>query len=228
MQVVDRIEKRRFIGREFLLWLWFESEVFDSTLIVAAGEDVSLWPVESVVFSSGKEVTQIKGESPTATREAKEAVLRGKSAEKFGIRIEVREREYTLHMKGDSLAIAGLKLPALLGDEDEDGTEALAAMGPAKGPKRGKKTSVEEDAEREADMRAESFYERMMDTREIEAVLGALYRTFLRLRLSSAWATDVVPSMQAWLLDQEFVLGHYHRARTAVLGRKVTPTKPAK
>ena len=32
MQLVDRIEKRRFVGREFVLWLWFESELFDATL----------------------------------------------------------------------------------------------------------------------------------------------------------------------------------------------------
>ena len=32
MQLVDRIERRRFVGREFLVWLWFESELFDATL----------------------------------------------------------------------------------------------------------------------------------------------------------------------------------------------------
>ena len=27
MNLADLIEKRRFVGREFLLWVWFESEI---------------------------------------------------------------------------------------------------------------------------------------------------------------------------------------------------------
>ena len=32
MDEFERIELRRFVGRELLLWLWFESEVFEATL----------------------------------------------------------------------------------------------------------------------------------------------------------------------------------------------------
>ena len=31
MNLADRIEKRLFVGRELLLWLWFESELFEAT-----------------------------------------------------------------------------------------------------------------------------------------------------------------------------------------------------
>ena len=37
MQLVDRVEKRRFVGREFLLWLWFESEIFETNLGTSKG-----------------------------------------------------------------------------------------------------------------------------------------------------------------------------------------------
>ena len=43
MQLVDRIEKRRFVGREFLLWLWFESEVLEGTLSTKEHGSFGLW-----------------------------------------------------------------------------------------------------------------------------------------------------------------------------------------
>ena len=59
MQLVDRIEKRRFVGREFLLWLWFESELFDATLSTKAHGSFGLWFEKRLVLSEGKTSTSI-------------------------------------------------------------------------------------------------------------------------------------------------------------------------
>ena len=58
MQLVDRIEKRRFVGREFLLWLWFESELFDATLSTGAHGSFGLWLEKRLVLSAGKQSTR--------------------------------------------------------------------------------------------------------------------------------------------------------------------------
>ncbi len=57
MDLVDRVEKRRFVGREFLLWLWFESEVFDATLSTKKHGSFGLWIEKQIILTSGKEST---------------------------------------------------------------------------------------------------------------------------------------------------------------------------
>jgi hypothetical protein len=194
MQIVDRIEKRRFVGREFLLWLWFESEVFEATLTTGKHGSFGLWVENQLVLSSGKESTRIKGGSPAGGREAKEALLGGKLPETATFRLTFRDRDIAFTLKAERLAISGLKLPTVLGAEPEE----AAVPAPPRGKPKKKRTSVAEDAEREADERNESFYERMMLTREVEELIEALYADFLDLRLGEAWERDVLPAQRAW------------------------------
>src|SRR5262249_53029337 len=111
MQLLDRIEKRRFVGREFLLWLWFESEVFEATLSTKEHGDFGLWIEKQRVLSEGKEATRIKGATPSASREPKESLLRGKLPESAGIHLSMGEKEMTFTLKAEQLAVAGLSLP---------------------------------------------------------------------------------------------------------------------
>src|SRR4051795_3422252 len=87
VQLVDRIEKRRFVGREFLLWLWFEAELFEATLATAKMGSFGMWIEGQLVLSLGKETTRIKGSYPTSAREAKEGLLVGKLPEIAGIHL---------------------------------------------------------------------------------------------------------------------------------------------
>ena len=194
MQVVDRIEKRRFVGREFLLWLWFESEIFEATLSTSVHGSFGLWVERQLALSSGKEVTRIKGGSPAGGREAKEALLAGKLPEVASLRITWRDRDLSLTLKAERLALSGLKLPTVLDAEPE----APASLAPARPRKKSKRTTVEQDAEREADERDESFYERMALTREVESLVEALYGDFLALRLGDTWSKVVHPALTSW------------------------------
>jgi hypothetical protein len=204
MQLVDRIEKRRFVGREFLTWLWFESELFDATLSTKEHGSFGMWIERLMVLDAGKaEVTRIKGATPSATREAKEALLRGKLPESAGLHVSMGERESSFTLKAESLSLAGLKLPAALGEGGEEEAAAAQSLAPRPPPRRkaGRKT-VEEEQERESDQDREAFYERMHLTRDVEALLEALYRDFLALRLSDAWEAACVPMMRAWAAGQ--------------------------
>lgn len=193
MQLVDRIEKRRFVGRELLLWLWFESETFDATLATREHGAFGLWIERMLVVSSTKqEVTRIKGALPASAREAKEALRLGKLPESAGLRLSWREREHAFTLRAEALSLAGLRLPTVLGgDEDEP-----RAVDPAAAPARRKK--AREVRPNEEDEAHEAFYERMRMTRELEEVIEALYRDFLALRLAPSWDTVVVPALRAW------------------------------
>jgi hypothetical protein len=209
MQLLDKIEARRFVGREFLLWLWFESELFEGTLSTQKHGTFGLWLERKIVLSNGKEVTQIKGAYPASHREAKEALTRGKLPELAGIHVSINDNDSTFMFKADQMALTGLSLTTALEDEGE---QLSASLAPA--PKRKNKAA----ARSESDMAHEVFYDRMQRANDLEA----LYVDFLALRLSAAWEKTVFPAMTQWAREDADDLNAepYRKARTAALKRK--------
>ncbi|WP_394834710.1 hypothetical protein LVJ94_50270 [Pendulispora rubella] len=212
MQLVDRIEKRRFVGREFLLWLWFESEIFEGTLSTKSHGEFALWVERQIALSLGKEeVTRIKGAYPAGTREAKEALLRGKMPDTAGLHLSWHDHQAGFIFKAEPMAISGLTLPTVLGGEDEE--EAPPPEARPKGRRR--------KAEAEGDEGHEAFYERMRLTREVEEILEALYRDFLTLRLGAAWTDTVAPALSAWTDPEgEVDVDAYRAARDRALSTR--------
>jgi hypothetical protein len=198
MELLDRIELRRFVGRELLLWLWFESELFEGTLSTKEHGSFGLWLEGRLVLAEGRESTVIKGSAPGHHREAKESLLRGKTPERAGFHLSWGDRECALTLRGDTLAFAGLSPPA-----KPSAPEAGPALEPARPPpKKRKKTSRAEDAIADDDAAHETFYERMHHARDIEDLVTALYRDFLALRLSPFWDDMALPALEAWVSGQ--------------------------
>jgi hypothetical protein len=213
MQLVDRVEKRRFVGREFLLWLWFESEAFEATLSTRQQGPFGLWIEKHLVLSVGKEATRIKGTFPAGSREAKEALALGKLPEAAGLHLSLGDREVTFTLKAESLSLSGLALPTVLGGD----AEPSGPLEAPRRPKRRKRSSVDVEQERESDERNESFYERMMLTREVEALIEALYKDFLTLRLGDAWGAAVEPALSSWVKGAKIDGDRYRKSRDAAL-----------
>jgi hypothetical protein len=215
MDTFERIELRRFVGRELLLWLWFESEVFEATLSTKVHGSFGLWLEGRLVLSAGQEVTTIKGTIPGQHREAKEALLRGKMPDLAAIHLSWADHDATLTLKAETLGISGLKLPRKEPDAAPtgEGTTAPVRRAPRKraAPAR---SSAAEVAASEAN---EDLYERMRVTREIEGIVEALYRDFLALRLGPAWSEVVVPALEAWTSGEEVDADRYGTARAKAL-----------
>lgn len=198
MQLADRIEKRRFVGREFLLWLWFESEIFDATLRTKAHGSFGLWLDKRLTLSEGKQSTKITAPFPGLGRTAKEALLGGQLPESAGIRIAIREEETGFVLKAESLAIGGLKLRTVLDQKEEPPTDLMRELkSGGKGKRKGKRKPADDDEAHE------KFYERMQLTTEFEELLEALYTDFRALRLSAAWSNNVVPMLRAWARGEQ-------------------------
>jgi len=210
MHLADRIEKRRFVGRELLLWLWFESEMFEGTLATREHGEFGFWIEKNIALSAGKEATRIKGSQPASGREAKEALRRGKLPEAASFHLVQGERESSFTLKAEQLGIASLRLPTVLGAEEEP-APALVLAEKRRPPKRRKET-LAQAREKESDEEHEAFYERMHLTREFERLLEALYRDFLALRLGSGWA-DVTEAMRAWAAGEDVDVERYRAAR---------------
>lgn len=211
MEVFERIELRRFVGRELLLWLWFESEIFEATLATKAHGSFGLWLEGRLVLSAGQETTTIKGTMPGQHREAKESLLRGKMPDLAALHLSWADHDATFTLKAEKMAIAGLKLPR---KEPAEAPTGEGTMMPPRRPSR-KKAGPPGAAFDEAH---EDFYERMRVTREIEEIVEALYRDFLTLRLGPAWSELVVPALEAWSMGKEVDADTYGVARTRALG----------
>lgn len=222
MQLVDRIEKRRFVGREFLLWLWFESELFDATLRTEAHGSFGFWLEKRLALSIEKRSTRIAGPSPGFGREAKEALLAGQLPESAGIRIALRETETGFVLKAEGLSIGGLKLATVLDRKEEREPELVREM---KGGHRAKKKGKQRDADDDAH---ERFYERMQLTAEIEEIIEALYSDFRALRLSASWNDQVVPFLQAWARGESVDAEAYSALRWPKSAQHDHAEKPAK
>jgi len=217
MDLAQKIDSRRFFGRELLLFVWFETELFEGTLNAKPIDEFGCWVERTLLLSAGKETTQIKGTLPGHARDAKEALRRGKLPERMGLHLTLGDRESTFTLNAETLAMSGLALPAVLTAEREVGEDSAPLA--AKGKKRRMGKSVAEEEEGEADERAESFYERMHLAREVEDVLEALYRDFLALRLSGAWEKTVVPALREWVRGEEVDVDAYKKARAQSLKR---------
>lgn len=122
--LLDRIELRRHVGRELLVWLWFESELFEATLTTKQHGSFGLWPAGRLVLTDGRESTTIKGVTPGAHREAKEALRRGKTPERMGLTVSIGDGERSFFLRGDTLAIGALtppaETPAREGEHEDD------------------------------------------------------------------------------------------------------------
>ncbi len=207
--LLDRIELRRFVGRELLLWLWFESEVLEATLATKEHGSFGLWLGGRLVLTDGRESTAIKGVSPGLHREAKEALLRGKTPDRMGLHLSIGDGEHTLVLRGDTLGIAALSAPI------ERTPDAPPEGAPP--PVRKKKKQRDAEADEASFAEHEKLLERMHHARDVERVVEALYRDFLAVRLSGEWDAHVFPAIEAWVAGDDVDEDAYRAARDRAL-----------
>lgn len=118
------VEANRFMGREWLLWLWFESELGETELRTSDGRTCSLWIETQITLAADQEEARVKSGMPAATPEAKQALRQGKLPKQARLHAIVDDHEFTWALKADELAIGALKVPAEL-KADADRYEAL-------------------------------------------------------------------------------------------------------
>lgn len=119
MELLDLVEGRRFMGREFVVWLWFESEMQETNLRPTGVDPVSLWLEAQITLVLEKEESRLKGAIPASSPEAKEALRQGKLPKEAKMHLQRGDREFTWTLKADTLALSGLKLPTQLKKTDE-------------------------------------------------------------------------------------------------------------
>lgn len=113
MKPLELIEQGRFLGEEFVMWLWYRGLVEGGTSGVE--DDLSACFVDDAVVlvnerSDVKELTLRKG-NPAESREAFEALSRGMRLAKAKVRFLDGDMEWTCSLNSATLSMSGLKLP---------------------------------------------------------------------------------------------------------------------
>jgi hypothetical protein len=121
--LVDRIETTRFLGAEFLLWLWFSRDVTGGEIFIA-GRGMLIVSLETQLGLADpiaeRERVSIRGLDPFGGAEAGEALVAGKLPRKVGLRVVFEQSEWVLTLDSNTLALSGVKLPALSSQAEEE------------------------------------------------------------------------------------------------------------
>ena len=174
MSLMERVKRTEFLGREFLVWLWYRSETREALFDLGETGTVELWFEGKVALEGegeerGSEVT-CKG-AGSRLREARFALTRNKKISKAEIRMLKGDDEWSFTLDAAWLDVHSLKTPRVMQDvgEDPDGL----------------------------------FYERMFLIEQPIAVVQALFSQFIRLRLSPEWRSEEQPALEAWIRKGE-------------------------
>ena len=123
--LLKRIEQNRFVGREFLLWMWFESVLFETNLSPTGEPSCALWLETRLALAFEKDESLLKAATPASLPEAREALRQGKLPREARLRLTQGEHEYAWLFKADTLAISTLAVPAELDAKKDDVHEVL-------------------------------------------------------------------------------------------------------
>ncbi len=123
MDLIDVIQQKKFLGNEFLTWLWFQSEQNGGTYALSEDETITFWIDDRLELSSNDPSDQrnvLRGGTPALSPEAKAALQQERKASQAKFRLSKGEREWVFVIDGSNLDLRSVKLPALLTSEEDD------------------------------------------------------------------------------------------------------------
>ena len=118
----DDAQDHSFLGREFLTWLVWRADRGEAafggskdTFAVAFGGKARLVGLTGDVTDA-----VLKGKTPALGIETRAAIGAGRTVREAELRVTQGEREWRFTLLADTLDLRGVKLPALLTDEEDD------------------------------------------------------------------------------------------------------------
>ncbi len=179
MDLVDIISEKRFVGQEFLTWLWWKSEERGGSIALPGRGDVIVVFEKHMLLESGE------GESSekivctglqAELQEARTGLQMGKKLEQARILIGHGNYEYSLTLSGALLEFKNVKLPKTEATENDksDNPEEVEGM----------------------------ILERVFLFEELVSIVNDLFRVFLERRVNPGWS-DELAKVRDWVSSQD-------------------------
>ena len=151
MDVVDKFEEYGFIGNDFLTWMWFMGETSPNFPFVVGNK---------IVFSKDKDTVTIKGDESELII-GKVAMTDGYVVSEMQLVYSADDPRFSFTMKGNELSFNGLKVPKVIGDDNDDEDEGLILT----------KISLVEEITSEFDNIYESYITSRVDHKEWNSIV---------------------------------------------------------
>ncbi|MGL6096388.1 MAG: hypothetical protein ACRC7O_11405, partial [Fimbriiglobus sp.] len=106
---------RDFLGNEFLLWLWYQSDNESDTIKLADNSEATFMLARTLTLECPRGQTgheTISSEGPTRLPESRRAIQAGKLPRKVGVTLVRHDNQYEFTLHAETLAVGGAKFPA--------------------------------------------------------------------------------------------------------------------
>jgi hypothetical protein len=178
LDVAVAYNRYKYLGNEFLTWLWFMMETRREEISFPDAESLELGIGDRVVLRNSRrnrdEIVTIKGDG-AGLEEGLMALKKGAVVTELNLVVKTPETEWRFGVKGESLNISSLKPPE-------------------KAP-----AEVPEDLE-------QRVLGRMEHVERATGLLHHLYQQFVHIRVSPDWEKSTVPDIRRWI--EQAVSGH--------------------
>ena len=128
LDIAVAYNRYRFLGNEFLTWVWFTIENDEETIRRCDAEALSLDVGNRMVlehrWANGMETVSIKGDA-AGLEEGLLALSKGASVTEINLIYKSGSLQWQFSLKGESLNFSGLKLPETAAAEQSEDMEGL-------------------------------------------------------------------------------------------------------
>lgn len=166
--------KYKFLGNEFLTWLWYLIEndinIKDMTQVECNTLRFEMGNCMALENSLGEESTEkisIKGDD-AGLEEGRTALKKGAVVTDMNLSLKIDENEWKFNIKGESMDITSLKTPASGKVENEDDIEG-------------------------------AVLEKIYLYNTVFEVIDTLFHNFIKKRISETWKTVDIPAIREWV-----------------------------
>jgi len=177
MDLVDLITEKRFLGQEFLTWLWWKSEERGGTIELKGQGDIVVVFEKHMLLEYGEadySERLVCSGLQTELKEARTALRTGKKPEQARLQIIKDDMEYNLTLGATFFEYRSVKLPKTAQTEAGAGGSAS-------------------EAETEG-----MILERIFLFEELVKIINDLFRMFLEMRLSAEWPEELA-KIRTWV-----------------------------
>jgi len=182
MDLVDLITEKRFLGQEFLTWLWWKSEERGGSIQIPGEGDITLSFEKHMLLESGE------GESSekivctglqAELQEARTGLQMGKKLEQARLVLGHNSYEYSFTLAAALMEFRNVRLPKTEATEDDKGgnPEEIEGM----------------------------TLERIYLFEELIRLVNELFRMFLEVRLAATWREEL-QRVRSWVAKSAVVL----------------------
>lgn len=177
MDLVDLIAEKRFLGQEFLTWLWWKSEERGGVVALPEEGDIVVVFEKHMLLEFGEgdsnEKLICKG-LQTELKEARTGLVMGKKLEQARIQLVYNDYEWNFTMAAALMEFRNVKLPKTAGPDNVNDPEEQEGM----------------------------ILERIFLYDELVRIVLSLFKSFLLLRVGNEWRQELL-RVREWVARAE-------------------------